>query len=154
MLFAMPTYRKVQLNCGTSARRLFGGYRGETCASDRLKGKGVILNFWTTWCRRAVEETPALNRLQKNRGAGRCHSGSCCDEDSAAYEKFLRERAYLPDYRDPLTETSLPIPRPMALRCILNLRDRNRTARSSQIRWVPAVGFAEMLAYSTPSGAD
>lgn len=36
-----------------------------------LKGKGVVLNFWATWCAPCVREMPALDRLaQKLHGTG------------------------------------------------------------------------------------
>ncbi|MBL4613297.1 MAG: TlpA family protein disulfide reductase [Magnetovibrio sp.] len=36
-----------------------------------LKGRGVVLNFWATWCAPCVREMPALDRLaQKLQGTG------------------------------------------------------------------------------------
>ncbi len=29
-----------------------------------LKGKGIILNFWATWCKPCISEMPQLNRLK------------------------------------------------------------------------------------------
>ncbi|MBO8170642.1 MAG: thiol-disulfide oxidoreductase ResA [Bacillaceae bacterium] len=36
--------------------------RGGTIQLSDLKGKGVVLNFWGSWCPPCVEEMPALNR--------------------------------------------------------------------------------------------
>jgi thiol-disulfide isomerase/thioredoxin len=33
-----------------------------------LKGRGVVLNFWATWCAPCVREMPALDRLQAEAG--------------------------------------------------------------------------------------
>jgi len=52
-----------------------------------------------------VEETPALNRLQKRLEAKNSTIlGVAADEDPDAYEKFLREQGVVfLTYRDPLT---------------------------------------------------
>lgn len=39
---------------------------GELRSISDFTGKGVILNFWATWCAPCVREMPALNRLQHN----------------------------------------------------------------------------------------
>jgi thiol-disulfide isomerase/thioredoxin len=38
---------------------------GEFIASDDLKGKTVVLDFWGTWCKPCLMATPYLVRLQK-----------------------------------------------------------------------------------------
>lgn len=38
---------------------------GEKVALSDYKGKGVILNFWGTWCNPCKEEMPDLNRMNK-----------------------------------------------------------------------------------------
>lgn len=39
------------------------GDRARTLAEYR--GRGIVLNFWATWCAPCVEEMPALDRLRK-----------------------------------------------------------------------------------------
>ncbi len=106
VLFAMPTYRQGEASiAGTTARDFSVDIAGKPGHLTDLKGKVVILNFWATWCPPCVEETPALNHLQKyielRNGV---ILGVAADEDPAAYEKFLREQGVIfPTYRDPLT---------------------------------------------------
>lgn len=38
---------------------------GDKVALSDYKGKGVILNFWGTWCEPCKEEMPDLNRMNK-----------------------------------------------------------------------------------------
>lgn len=38
---------------------------GELRTISDFSGKGVILNFWATWCAPCIKEMPALNRLQE-----------------------------------------------------------------------------------------
>lgn len=38
---------------------------GEKVALSDYKGKGVILNFWGTWCNPCKDEMPDLNRMNK-----------------------------------------------------------------------------------------
>lgn len=41
---------------------------GRTVRLSSLRGKVVLLNFWTTWCTACVSEMPALIELQKRHG--------------------------------------------------------------------------------------
>src|SRR5437016_10589795 len=66
VLFAMPTYRQGEASvAGKTARNFPLEIAGKPAHLTDLKGKVVVLNFWATWCPPCVEETPALNRLQK-----------------------------------------------------------------------------------------
>ena len=62
----------------------------------------MVLNYWATWCPPCVEETPALNRLQKYIDSRNgMVLGVSMDEDGAAYDKFLKDQAVVfPTYRD------------------------------------------------------
>jgi len=105
-LFAMPTYRQGEASiAGTTARDFSVDIAGKPGHLTDLKGKVVILNFWATWCPPCVEETPALNHLQRYiQARNGVILGVAADEDPAAYEKFLREQGVIfPTYRDPLT---------------------------------------------------
>src|SRR5213080_2929046 len=106
VLFAMPTYRQGEASiAGKTAQDFPLEVWGKPGHLTDLKGKVVILNFWATWCPPCIEETPALNRLQKyieSRNA--LVLGVSVDEDPAAYQKFLREQSVgFLTYRDPST---------------------------------------------------
>jgi cytochrome c biogenesis protein CcmG/thiol:disulfide interchange protein DsbE len=106
VLFAMPSYRQGEASvAGKTARDFSLEIRGKPAHLADLKGKVVVLNFWATWCPPCVEETPALNRLQKHiESRNGVILGVAADEDPAAYEKFLRDQgvSFL-TYRDPST---------------------------------------------------
>src|SRR3989475_12779470 len=110
LLFAMPTYRQGEASiAGTTARDFSVDIARRPGHLTDLKGKVVILNFWATWCPPCVEETPALNRLQKHIEArGGMVLGVSVDEDPAAYQKFLKDRGVnFPTYRDPSRKSAL-----------------------------------------------
>ncbi len=113
VFFAMPTYRQGEASvAGKTARDFPLEIAGKLGHLTDLKGKVVVLNFWATWCPPCVEETPALNRLQKYiESRNGVILGVAADEDPAAYEKFLREQGVaFPTYRDPSTrENHSPI---------------------------------------------
>ncbi|MBB3948183.1 thiol-disulfide isomerase/thioredoxin [Rhizobium skierniewicense] len=48
----------------------FKGPDGAAMTEGDLKGKTVLLNLWATWCVPCREEMPALNALEKEKGAG------------------------------------------------------------------------------------
>ena len=102
-------FRHAQLSPGRSLhrRKARAGFSlspsaGKSEHLSDLKGKVVVLNFWATWCPPCVEETPALNRLQKYIDSRNgMVLGVSVDEDGAAYEKFLKDQAVVfPTYRD------------------------------------------------------
>ncbi len=106
LLFAMPSYRQGEASiAGQTARNFSLEISGKPGHLTDLRGKVVVLNFWASWCPPCVEETPALNRLQKYIEARNgLILGVAADEDPADYEKFLRDQVVVfPTYRDPLT---------------------------------------------------
>lgn len=103
VLFAMPSYRQGEASIAGKAELDFPlTLAGKSEHLSDLKGKVVVLNFWATWCPPCVEETPALNRLQKYIDSrGGMVLGVSVDEDAAAYEKFLKDQSVVfPTYRD------------------------------------------------------
>jgi len=107
LLFAMPSYRQGEASiAGKTAEDFPLEITGKPGHLTDLKGKVVILNFWATWCPPCVEETPALNHLQKYIEARNgVILGVAADEDPAAFEKFLRDQGIVfLTYRDPSTK--------------------------------------------------
>ena len=103
VLFAMPSYRQGEASiAGKPALDFPITLAGKSENLSDLKGKVVVLNFWATWCPPCVEETPALNRLQKYIDSRNgMILGVSVDEDAAAYEKFLKDQfVVFPTYRD------------------------------------------------------
>ena len=56
-----------------------------------LRGKIVVLNFWTTWCEPCIVEMPSLARLQKQMGSTVTVLAVSTDDDGDAYHKFLKK---------------------------------------------------------------
>jgi cytochrome c biogenesis protein CcmG, thiol:disulfide interchange protein DsbE len=107
LLFAMPSYRQGEASiAGKTAEDFPLEIAGKPAHLTDYKGKVVVLNFWATWCPPCVEETPALNHLQKYiESRDGLILGVAADEDAAAYEKFLRDQGVIfPTYRDPSTK--------------------------------------------------
>jgi cytochrome c biogenesis protein CcmG, thiol:disulfide interchange protein DsbE len=103
VLFAMPSYRQGEASiAGKPAQDFSLTLAGKSERLSDLKGKFVVLNFWATWCPPCVEETPSLNRLQKYIDSrGGMVLGVSVDEDSPAYEKFLKDQSVIfPTWRD------------------------------------------------------
>jgi len=110
VFFAMPMYRQGEASiAGKTAQDFSLEISGKPGHLADLKGKVVVLNFWATWCPPCVEETPALNRLQKYIDSrGGMVLGVSVDEDPAAYQKFLKDQAVnFPTYRDPSRKSAL-----------------------------------------------
>ena len=110
VLFAMPSYRQGEASiAGKTAQDFPLEVWGKPGHLTDLKGKVVILNFWATWCPPCIEETPALNRLQKyveSRNA--LVLGVSIDEDPGAYEKFLKDYGIVfPTFREPTRRLAL-----------------------------------------------
>lgn len=107
VLFALPTYRHGEASvAGKRAEDFALEISGKREHLSDFRGKVVVLNFWGTWCPPCVEETPALNRLQKYLAPrDGVVLGVAADEDQAIYEQFLREHGVtFLTYRDPNTK--------------------------------------------------
>jgi peroxiredoxin len=94
VLFAMPSYRQGEASiAGRTAKDFPVEIAGQPGQLSNLRGKVVVLNFWASWCPPCVEETPALNRLEKHIAPrGGMILGISVDEDKGAYQKFLQEQ--------------------------------------------------------------
>jgi cytochrome c biogenesis protein CcmG/thiol:disulfide interchange protein DsbE len=107
VIFALPSYRHGEASiAGKRAEDFPMELNGKATRLSDLHGKVVVLNFWGTWCQACIEETPALNRLQKYIASRNgVVLGVAADEDRAIYEKFLRDNGVIfPTYRDPATK--------------------------------------------------
>jgi thiol-disulfide isomerase/thioredoxin len=67
-------------------------FSGGTLSLHSLKGKPVVLNFWTSWCVPCREETPLLVRLHKTYGPrGIASVGVEVEDDARAAREFLQQ---------------------------------------------------------------
>ena len=55
-----------------------------------LKGKPIVLNFWTSWCPPCIDEMPSLVELQKRMGDRVTVFAVSWDQDDRAYHDFLK----------------------------------------------------------------
>jgi len=104
LVFVSPTYRQGEPGqAGRKAPDFSFQLDGRPTKLSELGGKVVVLNFWATWCPPCVEEMPSLNRLHdKIATLGAMVVGVSVDDDTAAYENFLREyHIRFPNHRDP-----------------------------------------------------
>jgi peroxiredoxin len=110
VVFALPSYRHGEASiAGKRAEDFTMELGGKSTRLSDLRGKVVVLNFWGTWCPPCIEETPALNRLQKYIASrDGVVLGVAADEDPSVYEQFLREHGVtFQTYRDPATKDNL-----------------------------------------------
>jgi len=108
-LFAIPSYRQGEDTiAGKKAEDFPITLSGKPARLSDLKGKVVVLNFFGSWCPPCIEETPALNKLQKHiESRNALILGVAADDDITAYEKFLKDQGVnFPTYRDPGTKDS------------------------------------------------
>jgi cytochrome c biogenesis protein CcmG/thiol:disulfide interchange protein DsbE len=108
--FATPSYRHGEASiAGKRAEDFTMELSGKPSHLSDFRGKVVVLNFWATWCPPCIEETPALNRLQKyieSRNA--LVLGVSVDEDPVAYETFLKDHGVVfPTFREPTRKLAL-----------------------------------------------
>jgi uncharacterized protein (TIGR03435 family) len=57
-----------------------------------LKGKGVVLEFWATWCSPCVASLPHLNQLVESLDQAKFQFISIDDEDPKAIQNFLTKK--------------------------------------------------------------
>ena len=58
-----------------------------------FQGKGVVLNFWATWCAPCVKEMPALDRLSAMTGSNAIHVAALSsDREGAAVVKAFYQK--------------------------------------------------------------
>jgi len=66
--------------------------RGEPIALSALKGRTVLLDFWTTWCPPCRADAPVLDKLHQKYGEKELTIvGISVSEERAIVEKFLKE---------------------------------------------------------------
>jgi cytochrome c biogenesis protein CcmG, thiol:disulfide interchange protein DsbE len=109
VVFAMPNYRHGEASvAGNRAEDFTMQVGGKPTHLSDFRGKVVVLNFWGTWCPPCIEETPALNRLQKYIASRNgVVLGVAADEDPAVYDKFLQDNGVIyQTYRDPNTKNN------------------------------------------------
>jgi peroxiredoxin len=104
VIFARPMYRQSEPTvAGKTAQDFPTEIGGKLGHLRDLRGKVVVLNFWATYCAPCVEEMPSLSKLQKyieSRNA--VVLGVSVDEDSDAYQKFLKDYGIVfPTCREP-----------------------------------------------------
>jgi len=84
--------------------------KGEPVALSALKGRTVLLDFWTTWCPPCRADAPALDKLHQKYGdKALTIVGISVSEEREIVEKFLKE--YPHDFPVVLT-TENEMPRP------------------------------------------
>jgi cytochrome c biogenesis protein CcmG/thiol:disulfide interchange protein DsbE len=110
VFFARPMYRQGEPTlAGKTAEDFPTDIAGKPGHLRDLRGKVVVLNFWASWCPPCIEETPALNHLQKyieSRDA--LVLGVSWDEDPDAYAKFLKDQGInFPTFREPSRKVAL-----------------------------------------------
>ena len=78
---------------GTAPRFEVATLAGDTVASDALRGRVVLVNFWATWCGPCRLEMPALQRLHEaHADEGLVVLGLSIDADPRAVPPFLEAR--------------------------------------------------------------
>src|SRR5277367_4763640 len=101
--FSLPHYRQGESSvAGKTAEDFSMTLNGKPAHLSDLRCRVVVLNFWASWCKPCVEETPGLIQLQQ-RIASRngVVLGISVDEDEDAYRKFILEHGVnFPTYRD------------------------------------------------------
>src|SRR5258708_3029649 len=69
--------------------------QGNPVSLSDLKGKTVLLDFWTTWCPPCLADAPALDKLYiKYGGKNLMIVGISVSEERAVVEKFLKKHPH------------------------------------------------------------
>ena len=69
--------------------------QGNPVSLSDLKGKTVLLDFWTSWCPPCREDAPALDKLYAKYGSKNLAIiGISVDEDRGSVENFLKEHPH------------------------------------------------------------
>ena len=109
--FTLPHYRQGESSvAGKTAEEIpLTLADGQSTRLSNYRGQVVVLNFWATWCPPCVEETPALEQLQRRIAARNgVVLGVSVDDDEAAYRKFLQEHGInFPTARDSSKKSAL-----------------------------------------------
>jgi len=82
---------------------------GKTIRLEELKGKTVLLDFWTTWCPPCCADAPSLEKLHKRYGEKLTIVGISVSEARAVVEKYLKEH---PKSYATVLSTENELPRP------------------------------------------
>jgi thiol-disulfide isomerase/thioredoxin len=89
--FAGPGMKKADLAGKPAPAFALKSIDGKTIDSTGLKGKVVLLDFWTTWCAPCRKEMPALAAIHSEfKDAGLILIGVNVGEDRELVEKFLK----------------------------------------------------------------
>lgn len=81
---------KKQLAGKTAPDLVLTDMQGRTIKLSDLKGKTVLLDFWTTWCGPCRSDAPSLDKLyEKYGGKDLAVIGISVDEERPVVQKFL-----------------------------------------------------------------
>lgn len=67
------------------------GEPGRTLSLSDLQGKGVLLNFWATWCEPCIEEIPLLRTIEERYGGLHFSIVGVTDDDPGAVKRYLEK---------------------------------------------------------------
>lgn len=86
---------KKQLAEKTAPDLVLTDIQGRTIRLSDLKGKTVLLDFWTTWCGPCRSDAPSLDKLyEKYGGKDLALIGLSVDEERPVVQKFLSEHPH------------------------------------------------------------
>jgi cytochrome c biogenesis protein CcmG, thiol:disulfide interchange protein DsbE len=111
-VFAHPDYRQGEPSIrGTPEHDFALTVDGKPAHLSDLRGRVVLVNFWTSWCPPCREEAPSLNQLQQHiapLGGMVLGVDAGVQEDEASYNSFLRTfQVDFPTYFDSSRQIAL-----------------------------------------------